>query len=182
MDQRGEELDHRARGGKMTRASPHDMRDAFDQRRIPGSDQFAPRVWDLCGSASRGIKIRSITWRCHRRRDGVTQAPSFKATLMPNSNGTWLARESVTKPPWTAAVLLPPCRGQPCGPQRCPLSSPADRASFPGRRVARPESGSRAAAVQGTDRCERGGVNPVRSATKYDSMPSSLKNTPKPLC
>ena len=63
MDQRGEELDHRARGGKMTRASQHDPGDAFDEFSIPTTDQFTPGLGDPGGNASRGIKIESITWR-----------------------------------------------------------------------------------------------------------------------
>jgi hypothetical protein len=65
--------------------------------------------------------------------------------------------------PWTAAALLPLSRGQPCWP---PMWGPAtlprtlakrvgdfvvsgNRASSPASRAARPQSGSRAAAVQG---------------------------------
>lgn len=47
----------------MARASQNDSRDAFDQFRIPGSDQFAPGVRDLGGDTSHGIKIEGITWR-----------------------------------------------------------------------------------------------------------------------
>jgi len=89
------------------------------------------------------------------------QATAVKAACQLETR--WRKPGVVAQPPWTAAALLPLWRGQPCWPssglpaslrlestprRRRTSALRANRVSSPGSRAARPQSGSRAAALQ----------------------------------